>query len=135
MNKDIKTRLSVELGYALCGNSGVSVAALLVAQDKRGETAEFTGANIEVARGIVYHAEEVALIKALNEGYTKPLHIYLTSPSDAHRVPMCLICRGKFFYVNCDCVVTVLNTKFEPALTTTVRESVNYPYFGRGFIS
>ena len=115
--------------------SGTRVAAVLVARNKNGDILDFYGCNIEVARSVVYHAEEVVLIKAITHGFTWPLEVFVTSPSPAHRVPMCLICRGKFSYVNENCLVTVLDEKLEPVLTTSIVDSTKYPYFGKGFIS
>lgn len=130
-----KDKMRKQLELAQCGMSGVKVAACLIASNRKGKTKAFYGSNIEIARSLVYHAEEVALLNAINSGYPWPECMYLTSTAPSHRVPMCLICRGKFSYINQHCQVVVLDEELEPVLKTTIYESVRYPYAGQGFLS
>lgn len=129
----VKDGLKENLLLAQCGMSHVNVACCLIANNGKSSN-KFFASNIEIARSVVYHAEEVALIKAISKGYTKPIHVYITSTSDKHLVPMCLKCRYIYSYINMDCNVTVLDKNLQPKLTTSIKDSVNYPYYGQGFI-
>ena len=124
-----------QLELAQVGMSGVRVASALVAENKDGMQNIYFGSNIELARSKVYHAEEVVLVKAINAGFTKPLQVFVTSTNAQRRVPLCYACRQWYAYINPQCVVTVLDENFKPALTTTIHDSVKFHYESKGFIS
>ena len=127
--------LRKQLALAQCGMSGVRVAACLIAENKLDDIKAFYASNIELARGKVYHAEEAALIKSINEGYTNPIAILLTANHEKYLVPLCYACRAVFAYVNPKCVVFVLNNDMSTKTITTIHDSMRYHYESHGFIS
>src|SRR5687768_18510574 len=112
-------RLKDQLEFSQCEMSGVKVAACLIGKNKEGNLKYFYGSNIEVSRGIVYHAEEVALIKAISEGYTQIINISLTSNNEKYLVPLCYSCRALFNYINPKCQIFVENPDGSLKLSVT----------------
>jgi len=123
---------------ALCAISGHPVGAAVYAR-KPGSTGlcgeVFGGGNIEIALSAVYHAEVVALLKALNAGYLEPL-IVMVSSTDLKKPPaaMCAICRQHFMWVNPKCEVVVLGPDNGVRLQAVVEDTILYPYRGGGRI-
>ena len=125
---DMIEKMEEQLKLAQSKND-IKVAACLLASKKNySHSKYFYGSNIELASGIAYHAEEVALIKAINEGYIIPQRIYLYASKDKQRVPMCYSCRDKFSRVDDKCQIVVLGEDFMPLLVTSVELSINFPY-------
>src|ERR1041385_1413553 len=97
------------LKYSRANISGNKVGACVVAQNEAGGTTTFGGCNIELATSKVYHAEEVALSKAISEGYPYILECWITSLSEQQRAAMCGYCLQHYAYANPDCRIVVLN--------------------------
>jgi cytidine deaminase len=109
------------------------VGAVLVAQNSKGEHRIFTGCNIELATSKVWHAEEVALSKAISEGWRKPVRIYITSTNVTQRAAMCGYCMQHFMYSNPDCEIIVVDLDANILFETTVKERNGpYGYLGTG---
>lgn len=114
--------------------SGVKVGASLYAKNPSGLSGVFRGCNIEVSAGAQcnIHAERLALLKAVSEGYLIPEVCVLTTHSPLHSVAMCGYCMQDFTYFNPECkiIVAEVSTK-RVLLETTVRERQGqYGYFG-----
>lgn len=131
----MKDEMLKNLKLAQCGMSGVRVAACLIAYNKNDKYKCFYGSNIEIAGGLIFHAEETALVKAINEGYINLETILLISNNEKYNIPMCLKCRYTYSYINIDCKVIVLDQNFNNIIETTIRESINFPYYGKSFIN
>jgi cytidine deaminase len=123
-----------QLEFSQCGMSGVKVAACLIGKNKENEFKAFYGSNIEISRGNVYHAEEVALIKAISEGYTELWIIFLTSNDERYLVPLCYSCRAIFNYINPRCSISVLDKDLNLKESVILSDTMKYPYQSRGFI-
>lgn len=123
-----------ELDRAHVGISGKRVAANLIAQNKKGQNNRFLGCNIELATSKVYHAEEVALTKAISSGYPFARLCMVTSTNEGQQAAMCGYCMQTYMYANPDCVIVVVNPEDKSVkLATTVRERNGpYAYLGKG---
>jgi cytidine deaminase len=109
--------------FAQCNLSNTEVGASVVAYNKDGTIKIFGGCNIEFAAGAENaHAEQVALYKAISEGYLHVTHVFVTSSSFTHRAALCGRCLHWFSYVNPECMIVVLNPDGTEKLSVTVRE-------------
>lgn len=137
-NLEFKPRLAkmaVErLDYAQCNISGHRVGSALVSQSPTtGMVGDFVAANIELATSAVYHAEVLALLRAIGAGYTKPIAVYVTSTNPKKAAAaMCGICRQHYMWANPNCEVFVVDTDANLRLHTKVVDTLLHPYLGRG---
>lgn len=134
------------LEYAQVGISDHRVGACVAARSPKAEkdgtypkgyVALFPGCNIELATNAPtgWHAERVALIKALSGGATDILACFVTSDSIEQRAAMCGYCMQDFMYVNPDAFIIVLNPDKSVKLITTVKDrNGELAYWGRGKI-
>jgi cytidine deaminase len=114
--------------------SGVRVGAAVVAYDKTGRQANiFTGCNIEYATSRGDHAESVARVKAISEGYPIIKAVIVTSNSDSHQAAMCGFCMQEFSYCAPDCEVIVVRLDGSQKLRIPLAErNGKYGYYGKG---
>ena len=117
--------------------SGVAVGAAVVAGKELTNDIilnVFGGCNIEFATSLVVHAERVALVKAISEGYTKIYSCHVTSLNEAQRAALCGYCRQDFMYVNPEIMLFVYNPDHSEKLRVKLIDTMNYPYIGTGRI-
>lgn len=136
--KDIIIRKAIKKAIDATENahtaiSGKKVGACVIAADKYGSLEYFTGCNIELATSVVYHAERVALVKAISEGYPTIKMCVVTSTNEDQKAAMCGYCMQDFMYANPDCDIVVANMDGSMKFITTVKDR-NGPnaYLGRG---
>lgn len=122
-----------QLDYAQCKISGHRVGCALEAQRPNGSQKDFRASNIELSTSAVYHAEVLALLHAINAGYTKPLAVYVTSTNPKKAAAaMCGICRQHYMWANPECEVFVVDTEANLRLHTKVVDTLLHPYLGKG---
>lgn len=132
LNTAIKWAIAA-INRAHAGISGTRVGACAIAKNKDGEYGLYPGCNIELANSNGWHAEEVAMMKAISEGYPYLECMIVTSTSDAHAVACCGYCLQNISYANLDCRIVVVNLKGEIKIDTTARERQGkHGYFGKG---
>lgn len=111
--------------------SGHKVGACLAVRDHDDRIKYFTGMNIEISTSLVFHAERVALISAMREGYTDFLAIGVTS-KDKAQATMCGYCRQDYMYINPEIEVIVFNSDGSVGIREKLIHTMNYPYKGTG---
>jgi len=121
------------LNYSQANISGYKVGSAIVALNENGAFGIFDGCNIELATSKVWHAEEVALVKAISAGYRNILKCFVTSTGEQQCAACCGYCMQHLMYANPDCEIIVVNPDGSVKLRTTVRER-NGPlaYLGKG---
>lgn len=77
----LRTAVFLAVSFAQAKISKVRVGAAVLAINRTGERSIFTGCNIEISFSRVFHAENVALLKAISAGYTKIRAVAVTSAS------------------------------------------------------
>jgi cytidine deaminase len=93
------------------------------------DTQIFMGSNLEIATSLVFHAERVALLKALSTGYWKPLALVLVSNSVETKVPLCGYCRQDYMYVAPEMKIRVYDHKVKKIIRTVVLKDIEkYAY-------
>lgn len=120
--------------YSQCGISKQKIGSSLIAQNKDGNHAIFSAPNIELSTSVVIHAEQLSLLKAISEGFVYPKVVFVTSVSENYHVPMCLLCRGWYYYLNPDLEINVVGLDGKVKLVSTLSETIKYPYFGKSRI-
>lgn len=115
--------------------SGHKVGAAVAARNKEGHEAVFGGCNIEFATSFVIHAERVALVKAISQGYTEILQVHVTSSSVEQQAALCGYCRQDFMYVNPDVMIYVYNPDKSLKIKVKLIDTMNYPYLSKGKIT
>ena len=108
--------------------SGHKVGACVVAKNPYDEYGYFSGCNIELAASKNYHAESVALVKAISQGFSNILEVHVTSSSKEQQAALCGYCRQDFMYVNPDCMIFVYNPDRTLKIKVRLIETLNYPY-------
>ena len=121
------------LDYAQVNVSNHKVGSAVVARDKENNIGIFGGCNIELACAYGYHAEQVALTKAISHGFTNIDSVYVTSTHEEQLAAMCGLCRQTFMYVNPNCMVYVINLDKSIKLKVKLIDTLNYPYIGGRF--
>ena len=116
-----------------CNISKHRVSACLVAKNENGTVKYFGGCNIELATSRVWHAEEVALTKAISEGHRDFIAIIVTSKDKQQRAALCGYCRQDYMYANSNIPVFVLepNGKIKLYVKHLVG-TLKFPYMGSG---
>lgn len=115
--------------------SKVRVGAAVLAINRMGETSIFTGCNIEISFSRVFHAENVALLKAISAGYTNIHAVAVTSTSkEKQKAAMCGCCRQDYMYLNPSCMVYIFNSDKSLRLKVKLIDSMVYPYAPKGKI-
>ena len=116
------------LEYAQVGISGHKVGACVAAENKYGQRLYFRGSNIEFATSFVVHAERVALLKAISEGFPNIKEVHVTSSSPEQNAALCGYCRQDFMYCNPDCMIYVYNPDRSLKIEVKLIDTLNYPY-------
>lgn len=136
------------LDYAQASISGHRVAAAVFAMrkaksksKKRLETEGsdlfkvFGGCNLEISISTVFHAEAIALYKALSEGYTKIQAVGVTSDHEDQIKPLCGACRQLYMYINPKTTIYVFGKDKKIKLKVKLIDTMRYPYISRGKIT
>lgn len=112
--------------------SGTKVGAAVIAGNKDNNWQVFGGCNLEISTGANnLHGEELALYKALADGFLNVTHVIVTSNSYDHRAAMCMRCAHNFTYINPDLRIVVLQPNNEIKLDISLRERQgSYGYWG-----
>ena len=119
------------LRFAQTAISGHKVGAAVVASN--GENRKvFSGCNIELATSVNIHAERVAWIKAVSEGYTDIKVVVVTSTHEEQLAALCGACRQDFMYINPDCLIQVVGLDGMIKLEVKLKDVMLYPYMGKG---
>ncbi len=129
-DKAVKAAIA-SLKHSQAGISGRRVGASVIASNGA-RTRVFSGCNIELATSTCFHAERVALLKAISEGYTDIQSIFVTSLSKEQRAALCGYCRQDFMYANRNCMIYVLNPDATLKIKTRLVDTLKYPYLGGG---
>lgn len=139
---EIITKIAIE--YALdaqkmahTGVSGVKIGACVIASKIKNPTIDdfhlFPGNNIEIASSRGYHAESVALVKAISDGYPYIHACVVTGSDDGHRAAMCGYCMQDFLYCAPDCDIIVAKPDGSIKLQVSLKErNGEYGYYGKG---
>lgn len=131
----LRRAVFLALSFAQAEISKVRVGAAVLAVNKTGKRSIFTGCNIEISFSRVFHAENIALLKAISAGYTKIRAIAVTSSSsDKQKAAMCGCCRQDYMYLNPDCMIYIFNSDKSLRLKIKLVDSMVYPYAPKGKI-
>ena len=116
------------LDFAQSGVSGHRVGACVIARNKYDEMGYFHGCNIELAASKNYHAESVALVKAISQGFPKIESVYVTSSNAEQQAALCGYCRQDFMYVNPETMIFVFNPDKSLKIKVRLIDTLNFPY-------
>jgi cytidine deaminase len=131
----LRRAVFLAVSFAQAEISKVRVGAAVLAINGMGERSLFTGCNIEISFSRVYHAENVALLKAISAGYTKIRAVAVTSASkEKQKATMCGCCRQDYMYLNPNCMVYIFNSDKSLRLKVKLIDSMAYPYAPKGKI-
>lgn len=137
-NKDEKTlreAVFLAISFAQAEISKVRVGAAVLAVNQTGDSSIFTGCNIEISFSRVFHAENVALLKAISAGYTGIRAVGVTSDTkEKQNAAMCGCCRQDYMYLNPNCTVYIFNSDKSLRLRVKLIDSMVYPYAPKGKI-
>lgn len=115
--------------------SKIRVGAAVLAINSKRESSIFSGCNIEISFSRAFHAENVALLKAISSGYTNIKAVAVTSDSQTKQgVAMCGCCRQDYMYLNPDCMIYVFNPDKSLKLKARLIDTMKYPYLSKGMI-
>lgn len=124
------------LDFAQSEVSGHKVGACVYAKNFWHEAGFFSGCNIELAASMNFHAERVALLKAISQGFPRIEAVYVTSSHAEQQAALCGYCRQDFMYVNPNCLIFVFNPDRTLKIATHLIETLNFPYLsGKSKIS
>lgn len=131
----LRRAVFLAVSFAQAEISKVRVGAAVLAINGMGERSLFTGCNIEISFSRVFHAENVALLKAISAGYTKIRSVAVTSDSkEKQKAAMCGCCRQDYMYLNPNCMVYIFNSDKSLRLKVKLIDSMAYPYAPKGKI-
>lgn len=130
LEQEIVSRSIKNLEYSQANISNHKVGACLIASSSNGIKL-FDGSNIELSHSTCWHAEEIALVKAISEGYIIPELVCVTSTSKTQQAALCGYCRQHFMYVNPECKILVVDLDGKILIQTTVIKTMNYPYLAK----
>ena len=115
--------------------SKIRVGAAVLATNSKGDSSVFSGCNIEISFSRAFHAENVALLKAISSGYINIKAVGVTSDSETkHEAAMCGCCRQDYMYLNPDCMIYVFNPDKSLKLKVRLIDTMKYPYMSKGMI-
>ena len=115
--------------------SKIRIGAAVLAINSKGDSSIFSGCNIEISFSRVFHAENVALLKAISSGYTNIKAVAITSDSETKQgAAMCGCCRQDYMYLNPDCMIYVFNPDKNLKLKVKIIDTMKYPYLSKGMI-
>lgn len=131
----LRRAVFLAISFAQAEISKVRVGAAVLAINGMGERSLFTGCNIEISFSRVFHAENVALLKAISAGYTKIRAVAVTSDSkEKQKAAMCGCCRQDYMYLNPNCMIYIFNSNKSLRLKVKLIDSMAYPYAPKGKI-
>jgi cytidine deaminase len=131
----LRRAVFLAVSFAQAEISKVRVGAAVLAINGMGERSIFTGCNIEISFSRVFHAENVALLKAISAGYTKIRAVAVTSASkEKQKAAMCGCCRQDYMYLNPNCMVYIFDSDKSLRLKVKLIDSMAYPYAPKGKI-
>jgi cytidine deaminase len=131
---DLRDASFSALAQAQAYISNAKVGAAVLASNSKGDMSIFPGCNIEIAFSRVFHAETVALLKAISNGFTNIQAVAVTSNSESQRAALCGYCRQDFMYLNPECMIYVFNPDKTLKLRVKLIDTMNYPYMSKGKI-
>ena len=132
---DLRDAVFFAITLAQAEISKIRVGAAVLAINRNGDSSIFSGCNIEISFSRVFHAENVALLKAISSGYTNFKAIAVTSDSETKRgAAMCGCCRQDYMYLNPNCMVYVFNSDKSLKLKVKLIDTMKYPYLSKGMI-
>ena len=115
--------------------SKIRVGAAVLATNSKGDSSVFSGCNIEISFSRAFHAENVALLKAISSGYINIKAVGVTSDSETkHGTAMCGCCRQDYMYLNPDCMIYVFNPDKSLKLKVRLIDTMKYPYMSKGMV-
>jgi cytidine deaminase len=115
--------------------SKIRVGAAVLAINSKGDSSIFSGCNIEISFSRVFHAENVALLKAISSRYINIKAVAITSDSETKQgAAMCGCCRQDYMYLNPDCMIYVFNPDKNLKLKVKIIDTMKYPYLSKGMI-
>lgn len=117
--------------YSQANISNHKVSACLIAKSPKGDNKLFLGANIELSHSKVYHAEEVALIKSISEGYIFPITVVVTSNSEEQLAALCGYCRQTYMYIDPNVNIIVVDMKRNIRLRVKLMDTMKYAYLAK----
>ncbi len=132
----LRRAVFLAITFAQAEISRVRVGAALLAINRVGDTSIFSGCNIEISFSRVFHAENVALLKAISAGYTNIRAVGVTSDSKRKQnSAMCGCCRQDYMYLNPNCTIYIFNQDKSLRLKVKLIDSMLYPYAPKGKIA
>ena len=115
--------------------SKMRVGAAVLATNSKGDSSVFSGCNIEISFSRAFHAENVALLKAISSGYINIKAVGVTSDSETKQeAAMCGCCRQDYMYLNPDCMIYVFNPDKSLKLKVRLIDTMKYPYMSKGMV-
>ena len=115
--------------------SKVRVGAAVLATNSKADSSVFSDCNIEISFSRAFHAENVALLKAISSGYINIKAVGVTSDSETKQeAAMCGCCRQDYMYLNPDCMIYVFNRDKSLKLKVRLIDTMKYPYMSKGMV-
>jgi cytidine deaminase len=136
-NKEIDLRDAIfsAITLAQAEISKIRIGAAVLAINSKGDSSIFSGCNIEISFSRAFHAENVALLKAISSGYTNIKAVAITSDSEIKQgAAMCGCCRQDYMYLNPDCMIYIFNPDKSLKLKVKLIDTMKYPYLSKGMI-
>jgi cytidine deaminase len=132
---DLRDAIFSAITLAQSEISKIRIGAAVLAINSKGDSSIFSGCNIEISFSRAFHAESVALLKAISSGYTNIKAVAITSDSDTKQgAAMCGCCRQDYMYLNPDCMIYVFNPDKNLKLKVKIIDTMKYPYLSKGMI-
>lgn len=128
---------SKAMKYSQAPISGKHIGVYLLSALTKSNTrtiGSFLGCNIELATSMVFHAERVALVKSLSEGYKYPLELHLIADNKESCAALCGYCRQDFMYLNPHMRILVYHPNGDPKSDNILIDLMNSPYLGKSKI-
>lgn len=122
---------NIKYSQATISNHKVSSCLIASRLQNYERVKSFLGANIELSHSKVYHAEEVALIKAISEGFIYPITVVVTSNSEEQLAALCGYCRQTYMYINPDVNIIVVDMKRNVRLRVKLIDTMKHAYMAK----
>lgn len=111
-----------------CPYSNYRVGAAVISRNKEGQIKVFGAQNIEISNANGIHAEKLAALKAISEGY-----IYIEKVYVIHDRPtegMCGYCRQDIMYFSRDCIMNIIDEEGNIIVSERLVDTIKHPYMG-----
>jgi cytidine deaminase len=132
---DLRDAIFYAITLAQAEISKIRIGSAVLAINSKGDSSIFSGCNIEISFSRVFHAENVALLKAISSGYTNIKAVAITSDSETKKgAAMCGCCRQDYMYLNPDCMIYVFNPDKSLKLKVRLIDTMKHPYLSKGMI-